>query len=358
MKNVLKRGISLTVALLLVVTSVGCSGGSKQAAKPAEQTKQSDQKASAVKIALSHNSSNESPWEVASKKFVDIVNKESNGKYAAQTYPNGVLVQKNWKIMFEMTQSGSNQIAIESITALSSLVPELAYVQIPFLFNDDAHITTFLNNNSPILQKWLKKFEEKNMVVLGVAPRKFRQLINNKRMVKTPEDISGLKFRVPDNPMFVEIFTLMGAKPVPLPSGEIYSAIQLGTVVGEDNSLPVIYDFKSHEVAKNMTIWNYIADGSLIVINKDVWTKMDDKDKEIFKKAAKEWIAVNIKEDNDYQIKARADMEKSGVKFYEMSAAEKEPFKKLVQPLYDKAKTKLGAEDYDAFVKAVEAARK
>jgi TRAP-type transport system periplasmic protein len=311
-----------------------------------------------IKISLSHSSSAESPWEKASLKFAEIINNESKGKFKVSTFPNGVLVQKNWQIMLEMTQAGSNQIGIESVTALASIVPEMANIQIPFLFADDAHITKFLDTNPAILQKWLKKYEEKKLVVLTVAPRKFRQLINNKRIVKTPKDIEGLKFRVPNNPMFVEIFTLLGAKPVPMSSGEIYSAIQLGTVVGEDNSIPVVYDFKTHEVAKNMTVWNYIADGSMIVINKQLWDSFPAADKALFKKAAKEWFKINVAEDELYQAKAMVDMKKAGTVFYTMSDAEKTPFKKMIQPLYKKAEEKLGKADYAAFLKAVDATKK
>jgi len=351
-----KKTIVLMVILCLVLGMVGCSNTDKDTQEPTGEG-ENTATAEPIKVAISHTSSLESPWEKASKKFAEIVNEESNGKFNVETYPNGSLCQRNWKIMIEMTQSGSSQIGVESITALASEVPELGTVQLPFLFNDDAHIIRFLESDAPILQKWYKKFEEKNMVVLCVAPRKFRQLINNTRLVKTPEDIKGLKFRVPDNPMFVKIFELLGAKPVPLPSGEIYSAIQLGTVVGEDNSIPVVYDFKTHEVAKYMTVWNYMGDASLVVINKDLWNSMSDEDKDIFNKAAKEWVRTNIVEDEEYQVFARNEMEKAGVEFYDMSEAEKQPFKEMVQPLYEEYKQMLGEEDWNAFMEAVEAAK-
>jgi tripartite ATP-independent transporter DctP family solute receptor len=363
MKNTVKKVLALAVVFALAISMVACSG-SKQAPAPAKDNAQNEtqkkaepKKAEPIKIAVSHTCSVESPWEKGAKQFAEMINKESNGKFNVETFPNGVLCQKNWKVMLEMTQSGSSQIGIESLTALASEVPELGAVSIPFLFQDTEQLIKFLDANPPILQKWLKKFEEKNMVVLAITPRPFRQLINNKRLVKTPEDIKGLKFRVPENPSFVKIFECLGAKPVPLPSGEIYSAIQLGTVVGEDNSVPVVYDFKTHEVAKNMTIWNYIADASIMVMNKDVWDSLSDDEKALFKKAAKKWGTVNVEEDAAYSVVARENMEKAGVKFYDMSAAEKEPFKQLVQPVYDDFKKKLGDEDWKAFMEAVEAAK-
>ena len=307
------------------------------------------QGADPIKISVSHTSSLESPWQKGALVMADTINKEAKGKFKVDVFGNGVLNQKNWRVMFEQTQAGSNGIAIESVTALASIVPELGGINLPFLFQDFDHLDRFLQANPAVLQKWLKKFEEKNLVVMAIAPRPFRQLINKTKLVKTPEDISGMKFRVPQNPMFVKVFESMGAKPVPMSSGEIYSAIQLGTVVGEDNSTPVVYDFKTHEVAKFMTIWNYMADASLVVINKSIWDKLTPDEQALFRKAGQEWVKVNIKEDTTYQVTSRNNMEKAGVKFYDMKDAEKQPFAKMMGPVYADFEKVVGAGDWKSY---------
>ncbi len=361
MRN-LKKITALVLILSMLLTVAACGGSSTTTAATTGSTTAATTAATTagagIKVALSHTSSTASPWEKASLKFAEIINTQSNGKFNVETFPNGVLCQKNWSIMVEMTQAGSSQIGIESVTALASRVPELGPMQLPFLFDNDAHIEKFLETNPAIWQKWLDKFKDKNLVVLAVAPRKFRQLINNKVLVKTPADIKGLKFRVPDNPFFVKVFELIGAKPVPLPSGEIYSAIQLGTVVGEDNSVPVVYDFKTHEVAKYMTLWNYMADASIIFVNKDFYDGLTEDEKKMYHDAAKEWAKVNIAEDTAYQKLAIEEMTKAGVEFFEMPAENKVPFKEMVQPLYAETEAKAGAEDWAAFMKAVDDARK
>jgi tripartite ATP-independent transporter DctP family solute receptor len=315
--------------------------------------------AGAQKMTLSHNASLESPWQKASLRFAEIVNAKAGGKYDVGVFGTGMLFQRNWQVLLEMTQSGANQIGIEAVSALSTKVSELSAMSLPFLFSDMGHVIRFLDLNPPVWKKWLyDSFETKNLVVLAITPRPFRQLNNNKVLVKTPDDMKGLKFRVPGNPFFVKIFEALGAKPVPLPSGEIYTAIQLGTVVGEDNSIPVQYDFKTHEVAKNFTVWNYIADGSILFMNKDAYYKLPESDRALFKEAAKEWGAVNVKEDEAYTKVAIAAMEKAGVKFHQMSDAEKEPFRKLVQPVYADFAKQAGDENWKAFLSAVEKTRK
>ena len=324
-----RNRVSLFLALMAVVLTVATAAWSGQ-----------------VKIQISHTSSLESPWNRAALIFADFINnhKDLGGRYKVEVFGNGVLCQRNWKVMFEMTQANDSQIGIESATTLGSLVPEIGAINMPFLFNDTDHVSRFVAAQCPSWESWFnRKILDQNLVILAAAPRPFRQINNNKQLIKTPDDIRGMIFRVPSTPLFVKIFTALGAKPVPLSSGEIYTAIQLGTVMGEDNSITVQYDFKTHEVAKNFTIWNYIADLSSFFINKDLWDGMPAADQKIFREAADTWTKNNAIFDQEQLKEAMEKMTASGVKFYTMSAAEKEPFKKFVQPVYeDFAKTVVG----------------
>jgi TRAP-type C4-dicarboxylate transport system substrate-binding protein len=111
-------------------------------------------------------------------------------------------------------------------------------------------------------------------------------------------------------------------------------------------------------VAKKMTLWNYMADASIIFINKDFYDALTADEKTMYHNAAKEWAKLNIAEDTAYQKKAIEEMTKAGVEFYEMPAEGKVPFKALVEPLYKETEATAGAEDWAAFLKAVEDARK
>ncbi len=311
-----------------------------------------------TKIAISHTSSLESPWNKASLAFADYVNGKLGDKYKVEVFGNGVLCQRNWKVMFEMTQANDSQMGLESATTLGSLVPEIGAINMPFLFDDTAHVTRFIESHCPVWENWFnKKILDQNLVILAATPRPFRQINNNVKLIKTPADIKGMVFRVPSTPLFVKIFEALGAKPVPLSSGEIYTAIQLGTVVGEDNSITVQYDFKTHEVAKNFTIWNYIADLSTMFINKDLWDAMPDADKKVFQEGAKIWIAKNDEFDQKQMKEAMENMTKSGVVFYTMTPAEKEPFKQLVKPVYDDFGKMVGVDNMKQYLEYVDKTR-
>ena len=310
-------------------------------------------------VQLSHTSSLESPWNKASLIFAQHINDKLDGKYKVDVFGNGVLCQRNWKVMFEMTQNNESQIGLESATTLGSLVPEIGAINLPFIFDDTDHVTRFVEAKCPAWEKWFnQKILDQDLVILASTPRPFRQLNNNKKLVKTPEDIKGMVFRVPSTPLFVKIFEAMDAKPVPLSSGEIYTAIQLGTVSGEDNSIPVQYDFKTHEVAKNFTIWNYIADLSTIFINRELWEEMPQSDKDVFLEAAQIWVEKNKEFDKVQIAEAMENMKKSGVQFYEMTAEDKEPFKKMMQPVYADFAKQVGQADFDQFMEYVDKTRK
>lgn len=356
MKRKLFSLVAIMLVSILAIGMVGCSSKvENEAAEETESTETPVESTEVQEFALNHTSSLESSWQESAEAMAASINEDSGIK--VNVFGNGTLVQKNWNIMLEMIQTGSTNMGIESATALGSIVPEISALQLPFLFDDVEHVQRFLDANPEIWQKWIDKFEEEDMVVLNVSPKSFRQLNNSKRLIVTPEDIAGLKFRVPNNETFVKLFELLGAKPVPMDSSEIYTAIQLGTVVGEDNAISNQYDFKTYEVAKNFTVWNYMADASLVVMNKDQFYALSPEQQEELRASAKVFGDKNVEIQDSYEVFAREEMEKAGTNFHDMTFEEKAPFKELVAPMYDSFKEQVGEEDYNKFMEAVDAAR-
>jgi len=355
------------VALLLALTVLlsACSSGGQTSGSASLQTSAPNAAASEAavegeslgngeKVMIQHVVSLENPWHKGSEKMVEIL---KNAGFDAEVFGNGVLCQNDWKLMFEQTQSGSNDIAIESATSLTSIVPEVFAINLPFVFNDQDHLDRWLQSDSQIISQWQEKFAEKNLIILAMCSKPFRQLINNQKIIKTPDDIKGLKFRVPDTPTFVKVFESMGAKPVALAGSEIYSAIQLGTVVGQDNSVPNVYDFKTHEVAKYMTIWNYMGDASIVVMNKQKYDALSPEQQELLREAGREFVKVNLEADKEYYDYAWSEMEKSGVEFYVMPPEEKEPFANLMGPVYADFAATIGQENWEILMQEIAAVK-
>lgn len=306
-----------------------------------------------VKLKIQHVVSLNNPWQKGSVAMAERLN--SSGLFNAEVFGGGVLSQNSWSVMFEQTQTGSNEIAVESATALSAIVDEVFAVNLPFMFMNQDHLDKWLNSDSKILEKWLGKFEAKNLKVLAIVSKPFRQCINNVRIIKSPSDLKGLKFRIPDSKLYYTVWNAIGAQPVALAGSEMYSAIQLGTINGQENSIPNVYDFKTYEVAKYMTLWYYMGDASILVINLDIWNSLSDQQKKVMEEAADIFASVNKQADLDYAKLARSEMEKAGTIFYEMPQNEREAFAALMGPVYKEFEAKVGTADWNAFVKEVNA---
>jgi TRAP-type C4-dicarboxylate transport system substrate-binding protein len=255
--------------------------------------------------------------------------------------------------MMEQIQSGALQVAVESLTVLGAYNEKAGILNMPFTFADVDHVLRFLELNDPTWAGWMKDFEKSNFVILAASPRPMRQLNNNVRMIRRVEDMNGIMFRVPVNPMYVSIFDTLGAKPVPAPSSEIYTGIQLNTFNGEDNSIQTQYDFKTFEVAKNFSIVNYIADLSFIFMNKDFYDKATDADRRMFHEAAREFVKVDMAENKSYYDVAYNAGLALGVQFYTMPEADKQGFKDKLAPFYTNFQKNFTRAELDAFNNAV-----
>ena len=306
-----------------------------------------------TKVSVSQTSSPASPWQKGAESFANFLNSQSNGRYQAQVFANASLSQGNYTIMMEQIQSGALQVAIESLTVLGAFNEKAGILNMPFTFADVNHVLRFLQLKDPTWEGWMKDFEKSNFVILAGSPRPMRQLNNNVRMVKTPADMNGLRFRVPVNPMYVAIFEALGARPVPAPSSEIYTGIQLGTFNGEDNSIQTQYDFKTFENAKNFSIVNYIADLSFIFMNKDFYYNASDADRKMFHDAANEFVKTDMAENETYLKTAMDAGRRLNVEFYTMPEPDKQAFKDKLGPFYTDFQKKFTKAELDAFLAAV-----
>ena len=340
MKNLKRAGV---LFLLLAVVSAGtlfAAGGGQAASGP-------------TRISVSQTSSDQSPWQKGSLAFADHINSRSGGRFQADVFANASLSQGNYVIMMEQIQSGALQVGVESLTVLGAYNEKPGILQMPFAFADEAHVVRFLELNDPTWAGWMRDFENSQFVILGASPRPMRQFNNNQRMIRTVQDMQGLIFRVPVNPMFVAILEGLGARPVPAPSSEIYTGIQLGTFHGEDNSVQIQYDFRTFEVAKNFTVINYISDLSFIFMNRDFYYAQSEADRRLFLEAAAEFVRVNIQEDSAYYNVAMEAGRRLGVEFYVMPEANKQAFRDRLAPFYAQYQARYTPAEWNGFFDAV-----
>ena len=250
----------------------------------------------------------DSHYGVGVTTFGDEVAKRTNGNYKLKYFPSGSLGGE--REMLEAVQLGTQDMIITSTGPVGNFVGETRIVDIPFLFRDYAHARKVLDG--PIGQDILTKFPAKGLVAISWMENGFRHVTNSKHAIKTPADLAGLKVRTMENKVHMEAFKTLGALPTPMNMNEVFTALQTGTVDGQENPIPVILANKLYTVQKYVSLTSHVYSPALLIINKGLWDKMSAADKASFKEAAKIALVANRKKVNDDEANGIAIMEKAG----------------------------------------------
>ena len=277
-----------------------------------------------INIAIAQNSH----YGVAIDTFAREVEKRTNGRYKVQTFYSGALGAERESV--EGVQLGTLDLTLTSTGPLPNFVPEVAVLDIPFLFRDYAHARAVLDG--PIGQELLAKFPPKGMVGLAWAENGFRHMTNSKHPVNQPDDLKGLKMRTMENPIHIEAYRQFGIQPTPMAFTEVFTALQQGTVDGQENPLSVITSAKLDQVQKYLSLTGHVYSPAIFLMNKAQWDRLSDADKQAFLEAAKEGVKANRARVDEDERKAVADLRAKGMNVVEN--LDKTKFQAVLAPVY------------------------
>jgi tripartite ATP-independent transporter DctP family solute receptor len=277
-----------------------------------------------INISVAQNSH----YGVAIDTFAREVEARTSGRYRIQTFYAGALGAERESA--EGVQLGTLDLTLTSTGPLPNFVFEVAILDIPFLFRDYAHARAVLDG--PIGPELLQKFPPKGMVGLAWAENGFRHMTNSKRPVNVPEDLRGLKMRTMENPIHIEAYKQFGILPTPMAFTEVFTALQQGTVDGQENPLSVITAAKLDQVQKNLTLTGHVYSPAIILMNKGQWDKLSATGKQAFLDAAEEAVKANRARIDEDERKAVADLRAKGMAVVEM--VDKAKFQAALAPVY------------------------
>ena len=246
---------------------------------------------------------------VAIDVFAKEVEKRTGGRYKVQTFYNGALGGERESI--EAVQLGTQELAFSSSGPIPNFVPETKIFDVPFLFRDKAHARAVLDG--PIGQEMLTKFDSKGFKALAWAENGFRHMTNSKRDVKLPEDLKGLKMRTMENPVHIAAYKGFGIITTPMAFPEVFTALQQGTVDGQENPLSVIISAKFDQVQKHLTLTGHVYSPCIFVMNKASFEKLSAADKQAFLEAAKVGAKANRARVDEDDAKGVADLRAKGM---------------------------------------------
>jgi TRAP-type transport system periplasmic protein len=242
--------------------------------------------------------------------FADEVAKRTGGRYQVEQYPNSALGGE--VEMLKAVQLGTVDMAFITGAPLPNFVPEIGIFNIPFLFHDLNHAHAVLD--SEIGQSYLAKFRGKDLVALAWGENGMRHLTNSRREIVSPEDLKGLKLRVPQSEVMLTGFKALGADVSPLPFPALYEALQSGEFDGQENPIATILSSKFNQVQKYLTLSGHVYDPAILFIAVDTFDDLSVDDKKSFLEAAKLAGEASRKFAADAEKNGIAELQKSGMK--------------------------------------------
>lgn len=274
----------------------------------------------------------ETPQGQGAVKFAELVKQKSGGKMDVRLFAGGTLGGDLQTV--SALQGGTIDLTVLNAGLLVGLDKQFALLDLPFLFNTPEEADAIVDG--PIGQKLVKGLEEKGLMGLGYWELGFRQTTNSRRPITKVEDFKGLKLRVLQSPLFIDLFNKLGANAVPLPFPEVYAALEQKVVDGQENPYPTILGAKLSEVQKYLSNTRHIYNAQAFLISKKTWDGLSAEQRKIISDSAMEAQAFQRKFSRDSMNAALAELKKSGMEANDLSPAEMNRLREAVKPVIDK----------------------
>jgi TRAP-type transport system periplasmic protein len=267
-------GAAVSAAILIIAGALGASGA-------AAQTKS---------LRFGHLHAVDSPVHQGVMKAAEEVGKRTSGRYKIDIFPSSQLGAA--REMVAQVVDGNLDFIIEGPGSLSALQRTMSIFEAPFVSRDWDHLLKMLE--TPFAKTQLKELEEKrNMVNLGAWYYGQRHFTTRNKALNSADDLKGMKIRVPEAPLFLDMIRALGATPTPMTLGEVYLSLQTGVTEGQENPLPTINNNKFFEVQKFINLTGHIIVPLMPMMNAKAWTAMSEADRQAFRQAFLEGAKVN-----------------------------------------------------------------
>lgn len=296
-------------------------------------------------LILAHNLDTEHPVHKGMQFFAETVREESQGKITIKLYPNGQL--GNEREVLEQVQIGAVSFTKVSSLSLESFSPLFGAINAPYIFSSEGHAFAVLDG--PVGKKLLESPLDQRLRGLTFYAAGARSFYANKPILE-PQDLGGLKMRVMGSQTAIKMMQLLGGSPVPMPYGEIYTALQQSVIDGAESNVTALTMSRHGEVAKHLSLDEHIVAPDVLLVSTAVWDGLDQESQELLRRAAE---ASKLEQRRLWQEAVgqhtRRAVEEMGVTVHPV---EKGPFVQLVRPLHEEMKSR--SEDFRWVMETIE----
>ena len=283
-----------------------------------------------VTLRLAHVVNEQDGFHIAATKFEELVEERTEGKVNIEIFPNASLGDE--RTLLEGMQIGTVDMGVITNGPVANFVEEMAVFELPFLFPSPEAAYSVLDG--PIGQELLDKLADVNLKGLAYAERGFRNLTNSERAVNSPEDLDGLRIRVMENPVYTDTFRELGANAIPMAWTEALTAMQQGTIDGQENPVNVIHSFKLDETQNYMTLSRHTYAPAIFVMGMPAWNQLPEAAQAVLEEAAQEAAEHERQVNADMEAEQLAALREAGMEIND--APDMEAFQAAVVPVYEK----------------------
>jgi tripartite ATP-independent transporter DctP family solute receptor len=276
----------------------------------------------------------------AVKFFADDLAKRTGSKLKARGFGNASLGSDTQ--MQNALIGGAQEMMVGSTATLVGIVKDFGVYDLPFLFNNEAEADAVLDG--PFGQKLAAKLQEKGLVGLVYWENGFRNLTNTKRPVAKMEDMQGIKLRVMQNPVYIDMFNSFGANAVPLPFSELFTALETKTVDGQENPVNTIQSSKFYEVQKYLSITKHVYSPWIVLASKKWWDGLSADEKKALNESAAASRDFERKDSREASVKAIDFLKEKGMQVTMVSDSELARMREKAKPAFDKFAAEGGAD--------------
>lgn len=270
------------------------------------------------------------PTVAAVQKLGEMVKERSNGRICIDVFHSAQLGEE--KDTIEQTKFGVIDMNRVSMGPFNNIIEETKVVSLPFIFRGTDHMHRVMDG--PIGEEILAAFEPHGFIGLAYYDGGSRSFYNSKKPIDSIDDLSGMKVRVMQSDVFVDMMSALGANATPMPFGEVYSAIQTGVIDGAENNWPSFESSGHFEVAGYYTLNEHLIVPEVLVMSKVSWDKLTPEDQTLIRQAAKDSVPINRELWAAREKVSEEKVRAAGVEI--IDNIDKTPFIEAMVPVYEK----------------------
>ena len=352
--------LSAVMAGAMVLSMAGCGSSSNStettaaaaettaaaADSSAAESKEATSNTDATVIKLGTTVNEQDSFQVCAEKFAELVKERTNGAYEIEIHPNGALGDE--RTMLESMQIGTLDMGIITSGPFVNFSSAMGVLDMPFLFANNEEAYKVLDGE--IGKELLGTLEDADLKGLAYAERGFRNITNSKKPITNAADVAGLKLRVMENDVYTATFKALDVNAVPMAWSDALTALQQGTIDGEENPINVIYSYKLWESQKYVTLDRHSYSTAIITMSNDLFKSLPEDVQKIFEESAQEAAEYERQWVADQEADQLQEIKDHGMEVVENPDVDS--FRAAVQSVYD------AYPDYADYIKRIQDALK